>query len=103
MFDNYLLLNTKSIDNLVESFLSAYMVKIVEELTSEKYNRLTKQLLDGLIKKPTWTQDVNRNWNEILIGKQRFDLKEQQKSVLMKKNVRFHFIYLILVKLIAKL
>lgn len=85
MFDNYLLLNTKSIDNLAESFLNAYMFKIVDNLTNEKFNRLTKQLLDDLIKKATWTQDINRNWNEIVIGKHRFELKEQQKSALKEK------------------
>ena len=85
VFDNYLLINSKSIDSLAESFLSKYMFKEVSKLDSNKFAGLTKQLADGLAKKPSWAQDMNRNWSEIVIGKQRFELREKQRAALESK------------------
>ena len=85
VFDNYHMINTKSIDSLAESFLSGYMFSLVDELEDCKFNQLIKQLNEELIKKLNWAQDVTRNWHEIVIGKRRFELREQQKSALKNK------------------
>lgn len=85
VFDNYLLISSKSIDSLAESFLSKYMFKIVDKLNSNEFAGLAKQLADDLAKRPSWTQDMHRNWSEIVIGKKRFDLREKQKAALESK------------------
>ena len=83
VFDNYLLINSKRIDSLAESFLR-YMFGIVSELKQDALAGLTKQLADDLAQKPSWAQDMNRNWNEIVLGKQRFELREKQRAALRK-------------------
>jgi len=90
VFDNYLLLNAKSIDSLVEAFLSNYMFIQCESLKEEEFDEIIKKLNKDLCKKPSWSEDVIRNWNEILIGKRRFDLINQQKYALKTKiNLNF--------------
>ena len=85
VFDNYLLLNTKSIDSLAESFLGPYMFNEIDDLTDEKFNEIVKQLLSELNRKPTWSQDAHRNWNEIVLSKRRFELANQQRIALNTK------------------
>lgn len=85
VFDNYLLINTKSIDSLAESFLNTYMFFIVDELETHRFDSLIKVLSDELSKKPNWSKDVNLNWNEIVIGKCRFNSREQLKNALKNK------------------
>lgn len=82
VFDNYRMINSKSIDRLTESFLVKYMYEVVDRLDKNAFAGLTGPLVDELAKKPNWAQDMNRNWNEILIGKQRFDLREKMKATL---------------------